>query len=181
MKFDVELFLSPEKSKLEKDQYSPTTLNSCKRTLYFYPSSWWCSSRKFGTVSMNFNALEYYSSIALTPSITCKDAVRKGSIKSNHPKLVWSSWTIPKLCERSLYTLLSLWICSSRRFDEVWCAWTSSNYFYPLKRISWRRFSTVQPPRTPVKILFISTHLCDDVVRESSMRFTVLEHPRNSA
>ena len=37
---------------------------------------------------------------------------------------------------------------------------------YPLKKCSWRRFGTVEPPRTRIKELYIPCYLCEDVVRE---------------
>ena len=71
------------------------------------------------------------------------------------------------------------------RFDVLEPPRTGSyctlNTFYPLKRCSWRRFGPVEPPRTYVKELYIPCYLCEDVVREGSMRFDVLEPPRTGA
>ena len=54
--------------------------------------------------------------------------------------------------------------------------------FNPLKSCSLRRFSTVEPPRTHVKEVYIPCYLCEDAVREGSMRFDVLEpHPTSAA
>ena len=45
----------------------------------------------------------------------------------------------------------------------------------------WRRFGTVEPPRTHVTKLYTLCYLCNNVVREGSTRFDVLETPRTSA
>ena len=60
-------------------------------------------------------------------------------------------------------------------------AYYTLHTLYPLKRCSWRRFGTVEPPRTRVKEVYIPCYLCEDEVREGSMRFDVLEPPRTGA
>ena len=64
------------------------------------------------------------------------------------------------------------------RFDVLEPPRTGSyctlNTFYPLKRCSWRRFGTVEPPRTRVKEIYIPCYLREDVVREGSVQ---LNHP----
>ena len=35
----------------------------------------------------------------------------------------------------------------------------------------------IEPPQTPVRELYIPCFLCEDVAREGSMRFAVLERP----
>ena len=73
----------------------------------------------------------------------------------------------------------------SMRFDVlepprtvVYC---TLHTLYPLKICSWRRFGTVEPPLTHKKAVYIPCYLCEDVVREGSMRFDVLEPHRTSA
>ena len=71
-------------------------------------------------------------------------------------------------------------------------AYCTLHTLYPLKRCSWRRFGTVEPPQTQVKEVYIPCYLCEEavrsrfdviehVVREGSMRFDVLEPPPTSA
>ena len=60
-------------------------------------------------------------------------------------------------------------------------AYCTLHTLYPLKRCSQRRFGPVEPPRTRVKELYIPCYVCEDVVREGSMRFDLLEPPRTSA
>ena len=73
----------------------------------------------------------------------------------------------------------------SMRFDVLepprTGAYCTLHTLYPLKRCSWRRFGTVEPPRTRVKEVYIPCYLCEDVVQEGSMRFDVLEPHRTSA
>ena len=84
-------------------------------------------------------------------------------VQLNHPDLLWKKVYIP------------CYLCKYVSKKVRWSLMCFTNYFYPLKKLSWRRFSIVQPPWTHVKITLFSTHLCDDEVRESSMRFTVPE------
>ena len=44
-----------------------------------------------------------------------------------------------------------------------------------------RTFGDVEPPQTHVTKLYTLCYLCNDVVREGSTRFDVLETPRTSA
>ena len=60
-------------------------------------------------------------------------------------------------------------------------AYSTLHSLYPLQRCSQIRFGRVEPPRIRVKELYIPCYLCEDVVREGSMRFDVLEPPRTGA
>ena len=104
------------KMELEKVRHSRTTPNSCAKNCTHLAIS----------VMMWF------------------EKVRKGSMRLKHPELVhkypahlvspvkmWLekvqySRTTPISCQRTLHALLSLRLCSSRRFEEVRCARTSA-------------------------------------------------------
>ena len=106
-----------------------------------------CSWRRLGTVEPpRTRVKEVY-----IPCYLCEDVVREGSM----------------------------------RFDGLeshqTSAYSTLHTLYPLKRCSWRRFGTVEPPRTRVKEVYIPCYLCEDVVREGSMRFDGLESHQTSA